>query len=49
MADIKAVLFLLRIKTEGIRDGPFPARYQANCGVLLKVFREVLGRKGAAL
>jgi len=36
MADIKALLFLLRRNTEGLQDGPSPARYLADCGVHLK-------------
>lgn len=46
MADIKALLFLLRRNTESLQDGPSPAQYLADCGVHLKVFREVLGRRG---
>jgi hypothetical protein len=42
MADIKALLFLLRKNTEGVQDEPSPAQYLADCGVHLKVFREVL-------
>jgi hypothetical protein len=48
VADIKALLFLLRRNTEVLQVGPSPARYLADCGVNLKVFREVSGRRGAA-
>jgi hypothetical protein len=44
MADIKALLFLLRRNAEAIKDGTSPVRYQPDCGVHLKVFRDVLGR-----
>jgi hypothetical protein len=45
MVDIKALLFLLSRNTETIQDGTSPARYQADCGVHLKVFRDMLGRR----